>query len=275
MQNARTDHMEQNTTLSISVVSGKGGVGKTNIALNLGFALHELGHSLVLLDADLGLANLDVLLGISPEKNIQDLLADSRPEEVVVPLAKEGFVLLPSASGVAELVELDEDVQGILLGKLDALFRQYEFLILDLGAGINPTVLSFAAMPQERVVIITPEPTSLTDSYALIKVLCTQRQVKNFQIIVNMAENAKEAQVAFDRLAQACERFLNLPIRLLGMIHKDSMVTESVRHQVPLLKFAPNSQAANDIRGIARKIVERRVRVMDLIARTPILKPLS
>ncbi len=265
---------EANKTLSIAVASGKGGVGKTNLALNLGFALHELGQTLVLLDADLGLANLDVLLGLSPEKNLQDLLGDATAENVVVPLAKEGFVFLPSASGVAELVELDEDVRTLLLGKLDALFRQYDFLLLDLGAGISPTVLSFAAMPQERIVVITPEPTSLTDSYALIKVLCTQHQIRNFQIIVNMAESDKEAKSAFNRLAQACERFLTLPISLLGVVHRDHMVTEAVRHQVPFMKVAPTCQAAQDIREIAKKIMERRIKLRDLISRTPILKTL-
>lgn len=265
---------EANTTLSIAVASGKGGVGKTNLALNLCLALHELGGSLILLDADLGLANLDVLLGLSPEKNLQDLLGDDAAESVVIPLAGERLVLLPSASGVADLVEMDEDVRGLLLGKLDALFRRYEFLVLDLGAGISPTVLSFAAMPQERIVVITPEPTSLTDSYALIKVLHTQHQIKNFQIIVNMAESEREAKNAFTRLAQACERFLNLPISLLGAVARDPMVTESVRHQVPLLKFAPDCQAARDIRKIAATIMERRARLKDLIARSPILKPL-
>jgi flagellar biosynthesis protein FlhG len=127
-------------------------------------------------------------------------------------------------------------------------------------------------MPQERIVVITPEPTSLTDSYALIKVLCTQHQVRNFQVIVNMAESEKEGRNAFNRLAQACERFLELPISLLGIVHRDPMVTESVRHQVPLLKFSPNCQASQDIRAIARKIMERRGRLADLIARTPILK---
>jgi len=263
---------EPNKTLSISIASGKGGVGKTNLALNLGFALHELGQSLVLLDADLGLANLDVLLGLSPEKNLQDLLGDTTAESVVVPLADDGFDFLPSASGVAELVELDEDVQTLLLTKLDALFRQYDYLLLDLGAGISPTVLSFAAMPQERIVVISPEPTSLTDSYALIKVLCTQHNVRNFQVIVNMAESDKEARNAFSRLSQACERFLDLPISLLGVVHRDPMVTESVRHQVPLLKFSPNGQASQDIRAIARKIMDRRSRLADLISRSPILK---
>lgn len=266
--------MSTNKTFSLAVTSGKGGVGKTNIALNLGFALQQLGHSLVLLDADLGLANLDVLLGISPDKNLQDLIAGEDASNVAVPLVEDQFIFLPSASGVAELVEMDEDIQGVLLDKLDGLFQQYDFLLLDLGAGINPTVLSFAAMPQERIVVITPEPTSLTDSYALIKVLFTQHQVKNFHIIVNQAESDPEARAAFDRLAQASERFLSLPLNLLGMIHKDPMVTESVRHQVPLLKFAPDCQAAKDIQKIAGKIVERRLRLSDLIARSPILKPL-
>lgn len=265
--------MNSHSTLSLSVVSGKGGVGKTNLALNLGFALHELGHSLILLDADLGLANLDVLLGLSPEKNLQDLLAGAAPESVVLPLAGQEFVFLPSASGVAELVELDEDVQSLLFGKLDALFRTFDFLLLDLGAGISPTVLSFAAMPQERIVVITPEPTSLTDSYALIKILLSQHGIKNFQIVVNMAESDKEARRAFDRLAQACQRFLNLPLHFLGAVRRDPLVTESVRHQVPLLKFAPDCQAARDIRVIAARLADRRKRLLDLIARSPILKP--
>ncbi|GAB1409235.1 MinD/ParA family protein [Desulfovibrionales bacterium] len=267
-----TEPIGANKTLSIAIVSGKGGVGKTNIALNLGFALHQQGYSLVLLDADLGLANLDVLLGLSPEKNIQDLLAGEEPENVVVPLDTEGFDFLPSASGVADLVDMDEDVQGVLMHKLDGLFRQYDVLLLDLGAGINPTVLAFAAMPQERVVVITPEPTSLTDSYALIKVLSTQHHVRNFHIIVNMAETTKEGQTAFHRLSQACERFLDLPVHLLGIIHRDAMVTESVRHQVPLLKFAPTCQAAQDLRDIAQKIADRRTKLADLIARSPVLK---
>lgn len=261
-----------NKTLSLSIVSGKGGVGKTNLALNLGYALHELGHSLILLDADLGLANLDVLLGLSPEKNLQDLLTGASPESVVVPLDGKDFVFLPSASGVAELVELDEDVQGLLLGKLDTLFKQFDFLVLDLGAGISPTVLSFAAMPQERIVVITPEPTSLTDSYALIKVLSSQHGVKNFQVIVNMAESTQEARIGFERLSQACERFLGLTIKLLGVVRKDPKVTESVRHQVPLFKFAPGCPAVQDIREIAKKIMERRIKLQDLIARSPILK---
>jgi diguanylate cyclase (GGDEF) domain len=154
----RTDMTEANKTLSIAVASGKGGVGKTNLALNLGFALHELGQTLVLLDADLGLANLDVLLGLSPEKNLQDLLGDATAENVVVPLAKEGFVFLPSASGVAELVELDEDVRTLLLGKLDALFRQYDFLLLDLGAGISPRCCRLRPCPRSGSWSSPPNP---------------------------------------------------------------------------------------------------------------------
>lgn len=265
--------MNDNNTLSLSILSGKGGVGKTNIVLNLGYALFQAEMTSLLMDCDLGLANLDVLLGIAPERNLQDLLQTGvTASEVVASIEENGFDMLPATSGVPELVEMDEDMQDILFKKLVGLAGEYDFLMLDLGAGISHTVLSFATLTQLRIVVVTPEPTSLTDSYAMIKVLATQNNVKDFLILVNQATSASEAQQTFERLSAACKNFLNIDVRNLGFIHQDPTVLDSVRKQTPLMKMAPNAQASKDIRSLASKLMRYRDDNKDRIAGRPILK---
>ncbi len=264
--------MNKKGTLSVSVLSGKGGVGKTNIALNLCYCLNKGHQRLLLMDCDIGLANLDVLLGIAPEKNIQDLLdSDVAPNDVTVSLSDDGFDFLPAASGVPELLELDEEMQATLFERLTPLFSRYDFLFLDLGAGITPTVLSFAAMTRLRLIVVTPEPTSLTDSYALIKVLATQHDVRDFHVIVNQVESPAEEQETFGRLNAACERFLGFSVRRLGGIRQDRAVVESVRRQTPLMRHAPKSKAAQDIFQIAVKIMKMREKQRDALRQEHIL----
>lgn len=264
--------MKTNTTLSICVMSGKGGVGKTNIALNIAYCLFKGNHSLLLMDCDLGLANLDVLLGIAPDKNLQDLMdTDIDPRDVAVPLAKGGFDFLPAASGVPELIDMDEELRNNLFKKLGPLFRGYDYLFLDLGAGINPTVLSFAVMSHVRLVVVTPEPTSLTDSYALMKVLSTQHNVRDYYVVVNMAETREEEKQTFDRLAAACKRFLDLDLNFLGGILQDKSLVEAVRRQKPLMQLAPKSKAAQDIFNIALKLQRLRKDMLPKIEHEPIL----
>ncbi|QGY41142.1 AAA family ATPase [Pseudodesulfovibrio cashew] len=264
--------MNENKTLSLSIMSGKGGVGKTNIVLNLGYALHQANMTAMLMDCDLGLANLDVLLGISPERNLHDLLQTGVDAEDVLVSIEDGFDMLPATSGVPELVEMDEDMQDILFRKLLTLAGEYDYIMLDLGAGISHTVLSLAAITQLRIVVVTPEPTSLTDSYAMIKVLATQHGIKDFLIIVNQATSAKEAKITFERLAAACRNFLNIELSNLGFIHQDSTLIESVRRQTPLLKFAPDCKASKDIKGLAQKLMRYRQDNSEKIANRPILK---
>ncbi|NDV19190.1 P-loop NTPase [Pseudodesulfovibrio sp. JC047] len=264
--------MNTNKTLSLAIMSGKGGVGKTNIVLNLGYALQQADNTAVLMDCDLGLANLDVLLGISPELNLRDLLqSDVDAADVLVPI-ESGFDMLPATSGVPELVEMDEDVQDILFKKLLTIAGRYDYLMLDLGAGISPTVLSLAALAQLRVVVITPEPTSLTDSYAMIKVLTTHYGIKDFLVVVNQALSAQEARQTFDRLAAACKNFLHIELQNLGFVHQDTTLVESVRRQTPLMKYAPNAPASKDIFSLARKIMRYRKGNSERIAERPILK---
>ncbi len=268
-----TTEKNPNATLSVSILSGKGGVGKTNLALNLGFALFRAGHKLLVMDFDVGLANIDVLLGLSPEKNLQDLF---RPgvvaEDVVLSIEPGGFDFLPAASGVPELLEMDEDMREALFGKLNDVFSTYDYLFLDHGAGISPNVLSAASMSRMPILVVTPEPTSLTDGYAVIKVLSAQYKVKNFHILVNQVSNAREAETTFERLASACERFLGLSLSFLGGVHTDPAVPEAVRRQIPLMKFAPKCQASQDILNVAVRIHRHRQKLGHKLKNGPILK---
>lgn len=242
-------------TMSVAVLSGKGGVGKTNLALNLGYALYKTGHKLLVMDFDIGLANIDVLMGLSPEKNLQDLfLPETEAKDVVFPIEENGFDFLPSASGVPELLEMDDDMRDALFGKLNQTFGHYDYLFLDLGAGISQMVLSVASMSHMPLLIVTPEPTSLTDSYAVIKVLNTQYGLTDFHVLVNQIDSAAEGKTTFERLSGACQRFLGIQIKFLGGVHSDPSVPEAVRRQTPLMKFAPRCRAAQDILGAAVKI---------------------
>jgi flagellar biosynthesis protein FlhG len=260
-------------TLSVSVVSGKGGVGKTNLALNLGYALHKAGYSSILMDCDVGLANLDVLLGLAPEKTIQDLLeSDSDASKVVVSIEDNGFHFIPSASGVSQLIDLDYDEQSMIFEKLDGLLRSYDFFIMDLGAGISRTVLSYATVSQERVIVITSEPTSLTDGYALIKVLFTEYGVTDFHVAANMVQDEQEGRRSFERLAAAAEKFLGIKLNYLGCVRSDPAVPQAVIKQVPLLKLSPKSKAASDILRLAVKLKGLRDGKLQKIADQPLLR---
>lgn len=264
------------STLSISILSGKGGVGKTNLALNLAYALYRANHKMLVMDFDVGLANVDVLLGVSPEKNLQDLLKPGvTPADVVAQVEPGGFDFLPAASGVPELLELDEDMRDSVFTKLNTVLGEYDYILFDLGAGIGKTVLSLASMTRMRILVVTPEPTSLTDGYAVIKVLKNQHNITDFLVVVNQATNAKEGQLTFDRLHGACKRFLDLEIRYLGVVHTDSNVPDAVRRQVPLIKHAPKCRASQDILSLAIKIGRFRAESKPLLAQKSILKKIT
>jgi flagellar biosynthesis protein FlhG len=264
--------INKNHTLSIALISGKGGVGKTNISLGLGYALYEADHPTMLMDCDLGLANLDVLLGLTPERNLQDLLKhDVHPQDVLLSIEPDGLDFLPAASGVPELVELDEDLRSLLFEKLRGLMGGYDCLLLDLGVGINRTVLAFAAMTHMRVVIINPEPTSLTDSFAIIKVLHSRHGITDFHVVVNMCADEDEGQETFDRLSSACSTFLGLEIKLLGIVRHDPAVREAIRRQVPVFKFDSKSRAVTDIKAIGARIAAFREENRNKLAQYPVL----
>jgi len=251
--------MTKNATFSIAVVSGKGGVGKTNIALNLAYALYRAKQRVLLMDCDLGLANLDVLLGIAPRASIEQvMLGEANFEDALVDVEPNGFSLLPASSGVEVLGKDIPALGSNFLKQFNSVAQKYDYLILDVGAGITTTVQTFATRAAMRLVVITPEPTSITDAYALIKVLSIHQGVKDFHILVNQAENPKEEKSAFTRLAGACEKFLGITLHYLGYVRHDPDMLQAVRRQEPLLKGSPSSPAGKDLVGIAAKIHTRK-----------------
>lgn len=265
-----------NTTLSVAILSGKGGVGKTNLALNLAFSLFQNGFKSLLMDCDMGLANLDVLLGITPEGNLQDvLLGEAKIEDVLHPIQPSGLDVLPAASGVPELNDLSPDKRDLLLSRLSPLLNKYDYIFMDIGAGISDTVQTFANMAAMRIIVITPEPTSLTDSYALIKVLNKRFGLQDFRVVVNEVTSNNEATRAYEKLAGACKHFLNIDLKRLGAIRMDKKISEAVCKQQPLMSYAPGSPAAQDIQSIAFKLQNARMNMLDWLATNDVLKTCS
>jgi len=260
--------MTKHTTLSLALMSGKGGVGKTNLTLNLGIALaeQEENNEILVVDADMGLANIDVLLGLAPEITLQDVLQSNKPVTDAIIDITPNFHILPSASGIIEDTYLDGKTRKTFLKALNPQLQNYDTVLLDLGAGIHSTVIEFARLVAARIVIVTPEPTSLTDAYALIKVLKTTHAVDQFFIIVNQIENQKEERFAFERLKNACLHFLQIEPILLGSVRYDKHFNDAIRRQKAFLDVYPDAKTAQDIRTIAKRIQTIRERMLESLA---------
>jgi flagellar biosynthesis protein FlhG len=247
--------MKNNVPLVLSVTSGKGGVGKTNLSVNLAYQLALSGHRVVLLDADLGLANIDILLGIVPEKNLFHLLHQNATLDNVLLPTKYGFSILPAASGITEMLTLSTGQKLELLDALDPLDEIVDVFIVDTGAGINDNVIYFNIAVQERLLVLTPEPTSLTDAYALIKVLKLEHGVERFRVVVNMAKSAQDAKHTFSKLHNACDHFMSgISLDLLGFIPRDEKIRAAVIRQVPFSHLDPKSPASIKIQELAHRI---------------------
>ena len=236
----------------ICVTSGKGGVGKTNITANLAYALTKKGRSVLVLDADLNLANIDVLLGLTPKFNLQHVFSGEKTLAEVLVRGPAGFSILPGSSGILELADLTESQKLYFMEEMEALGRGLDFLLIDTAAGINNNVVYFNLAAQERIVVLTPEPTSLTDAYALIKVLSGRHDVKRFRILVNQAASEKEAVAVFRKLSVVTDRFLqSLSLDYLGHIPSDDKVGKAVRGQRLVAELFAASAAAESFFRLA------------------------
>jgi flagellar biosynthesis protein FlhG len=241
----------------VAVASGKGGVGKTSLAANLAVMLAKRGLRVCVLDADLGLANLDVVLGLTPARSLLHVVrGEARLDDVIVE-GPCGIRVVPAASGFLELTALDPGQQLGLLAEIDALEDSLDVLLVDVGAGITPQVLFFAAAAAETLVVLTPEPTALTDAYALIKLLATRHGRQEFIVVVNMAVSVADAEAAFRRLQRVTERFLRVRLEYEGFVPADDAVSRAVRRQQPVVLEAPGSPASMAIGRLAQRLAAR------------------
>lgn len=240
----------------ISVTSGKGGVGKTSVVANLAQALGRMGQRVLVLDADLGLANLDVMLGLNPRYTIDHLLRGEKRMEEILIRGPGGFQLLPAASGIPELTDLDNSQRLLLLDELDALKDSFDVLLIDTGAGISSNVMYFNYAATEKIVLVTNEPTSLTDAYALIKVLTSRYQQKRFKVLINAARNAEEANRIYRHLSLVVDQFLGSPsLDYLGWIPFDRQMPAAVRKQKTVIDQFPDAQASRQILNLAKTLM--------------------
>jgi len=242
----------------ISVSSGKGGVGKTLIVANLALAFTWLQKKVLVLDADLGLANINVLLGLAPRYTIEHLLKKKKKISDILINGPGGMFILPASSGVLELVNLEEEQKIFLLNELDELAESIDILLIDTGSGISSNVLYFNLAAEETIVVAMPEPTSIINAYALIKVLATNYKKKKFTILINSARNTQEAKEVYKKIIKLTDHFLgSLSIDYLGLIPFDEKLPDAVRQQKTVLELHPQAPSSLSFMELAKNLAEK------------------
>lgn len=240
----------------MAITSGKGGVGKTNIVANLAISLSMLKKRVVVFDADLGLANLDVLLGLIPKYNLKDVLIGKKRLSEIIIEGPKGIKIIPASSGIQELSELTDKQRLRLLSEFDQFDSDIDILLIDTAAGISSNVMYFNVAAQEIVIIAAPEPTSITDAYALMKILSLNYGEKYFRVIVNSVKDEREGKEVFKKLSVAADRFLDISIDYLGYIPFDESITTAVRQQKALVELYPSSKAGRAFTSLAKSILK-------------------
>ena len=238
----------------LAITSGKGGVGKTNIVANLGIALQRLGKKVMVFDADVGLGNLDILLGLAPKFNFSDVIMGTRTVEEILVRGPENLTILPAGSGIEEMTGLSRSQTAKILKELEGSLEGYDFLLCDTAAGISSNVMYFSAAAQDTLVVTNPEPTAITDAYALMKVLSNKYGVKRFGLIVNMVSDLPEAQEVYRQLNLVTSRFLDISIDYIGHVPRDPNIRKSIRRQRAVSELYPESRSSQCLQSIAIRL---------------------
>lgn len=238
----------------ITVTSGKGGVGKSNFVVNLGICLQNKGKKVLIFDADLGMGNDDVLMGIYPKYNIFDIIFTEKNIKDIIIEGPNGVSLIPGGSGLNKVQGLSQEQRNLFLKKLEGL-DEFDYILMDTGAGVSRDILAFISASEDLIIITTPEPTSLTDAYSLIKATDHFKLKSEAKIIVNKAFTKKEGEETYHRFERAVSTFLKIKVSYLGCILDDKKLVQSVRQQKPFVILYPNCDASKDIEYIATKIL--------------------
>ncbi len=240
----------------ITVTSGKGGVGKTNITINLAIALSEQGQRVIILDADFGLANIDVLFGIVPQYTLLDVIRNKKSILEVLTEGPKNTKFISGGSGVEDLVKLDRQQLARFVENMAMLDKLADIIIVDTGAGLSENVMSFVTAADEVLLVTTPEPTSITDAYALIKMVSNRDRTKVIRVIVNRSESSSEANDVLNKLVLVADKFLGIRLEPAGYILHDESVVKAVKQQKPFMLLYPKSQAGRNIREISNMLIQ-------------------
>ncbi|MGF9695580.1 MULTISPECIES: MinD/ParA family protein [Paenibacillus] len=246
------DGMERSRSSKIlTIASGKGGVGKSNFTLNFALALQTLGRKVLVFDADIGMANIDVLMGTTSPYNLYHLLYRQKSIQEIIQLGANGLPYIAGGSGMKELFSLSDRDLEFFAEQVEMIAQEMDYVIFDTGAGLSRENMKFIGAADECMIITTPEPTSITDAYALVKVMHGQENATPFRMIVNRVENEQESERVADKIAGVAKRFLQTDIPLLGYVSEDPNVVKAVKRQVPYSLAYPQSKASRDIQRLA------------------------
>lgn len=238
----------------IAVTSGKGGVGKTNLSVNIGIALSQMGRRVVLMDADMGLANVDILLGVYPKFNLSHLLSGEKTLNEIMIDGPSGLRVIPGASGIQKMSELNTIEQASVIHAFSEIDQNIDVLIVDTAAGISASVVNFARACQEIIVVVCDEPTSLTDAYAFIKLLNRDYALSSFHVITNMVQTAQQGHALFQKLSKVTDRYLDVTLKFAGAVPYDEYLRKSVQKQTPVVTGFPRSKSALAMKSVAERI---------------------
>lgn len=256
----KKQNQQPNNARVITVTSGKGGVGKTSISTNLALQLGRKGKRVIILDADFGLANIEIMLGIRPQYSLADLLLRGKNIDEIITRGPENIGFISGGSGIQELVNLTKEQIDYLAQKLSELDRLADIIIIDTGAGISDSVLEFLILSSEIVLVVTPEPTSITDAYALLKTLNRRADFAAEETVIKMVANrvksGEEGKELFHKLSIVVEKFLNVPLTYLGAVQQDDNVSRAVIQQKPFSMLYPNSPSSKGVFELASVLAD-------------------
>jgi flagellar biosynthesis protein FlhG len=255
-QSQQSQQSTTSTTRVMTITSGKGGVGKSNFSLNYALGLAAKGKKVVVLDADVGFANIDVLLGKHPRKTLADLIQKKVSIWEILEVGPYGIQYIAGGSGLQQLIHLQTEQLNHLIGQLSELQGYADYLIIDTGAGLNEGTLRFILSSDDVIVVSTPEPTAITDAYALIKLVTRHERRSNIQLVINRASTITEGKQTAEKIALVTQKFLETDLQILGYVLDDPSVSRAVKEQVPFLIRYPESPAARCIEQLVKKQIK-------------------